>query len=176
MDKQDLRYLLKCKKLPVYDQSKLVPTWDSILREYEKLTDSSGYSMSLRKISSDAQKVNRLNGLISCFYLLKYKLPGAEEGLEYWGINNNSPANLMTIILREKTKLNIDILRNRKEVKTNFDFDEMLISVQNSRERDFINIDSLSVKQWVYECKAIDKKVKYLESLTHGRSGQNNSR
>jgi hypothetical protein len=177
MDKQELRYLIKCKRLPCYNISKLVPIWDEILKEYEKLTNSFGYTNMLRKISWDAQKTNRLNGLISCFYLLKYKSPEAELALQYWGITNNSPANLQTIILREKTRLNIDALRNKKQdTKSDFDFDRMLVQIQNSRERDFSDIDKISVKTWVYECKAIEERVKQLESLKNGRPGQNNSR
>ena len=175
MDKQDLRYLLNCKSLPIYDISILIPIWDSILKEYETLTNNFGYTMSLRKISSESQKINRLNGLIACFYLVKYNLPGSKEALKYWNINNDSITNLKTIILREKTKLSIDALRNNKTIKSDFDFDRMLVTIQNARERDFYDIDKISVKQWVFECKEIENKIKQLESLKNGR-GQNTSR
>jgi hypothetical protein len=168
MDKQELRLLLKCNRLPVYDVSKLLPVWENILHEYEKLTDSFGYTNSLKKISFDAIKTNRLNGLIACYYLLKYNMPESEEALQYWKISNISTDALKTKILQEKTKLNIEAIRKRKDVKQDFDFETMVMDVENSLERN-LDINTMTVKRWVAACKSIEKKVKYYENLKNGR-------
>ena len=175
MDKKDLRYLLECKELPIYDVSKLLSIWEDILKEYERLTENQSYTMSLRKISADNQKVNRIVGLTACYWMLKYKWPGGEEDLKFWDISNCSLVNLKTIILREETKLNIQILRDKSHKKlenNNFDFDKFLVSIENNLERN-LDIESISVKKWVYLCKSIEEKSRQLEALTNGRRRQN---
>jgi hypothetical protein len=171
MDQQELRFLLKCNdKLPIYDNSLLLPIWENIMYEYEELTNNHAYTHSLRKISNDNKKVNRITALIACFWLLKYNDPKAKEDLKYWGLENITLIGLSTKILQEKTKLNIDKIRNNKNKQVeNFDFERVIVNMENNLERN-LDIDILTVKKWVRLCQSIDERAKQIEMLNQRRT------
>lgn len=174
METGDLRHILISNKLPEYNSFLLVPYWEKIIKEYEKLTNTYSYSDHLRKVDSGAAKLNRLVSIIACYYLLKYNHPDGEMYAKFWNVTTNINS-LATIILQERTKLNIEALRNKQQpVKVDFDFDKILVNIENNLERN-LDQDKITVKKWVYLCKSIEEKSKALERLKNGR-GQDNGK
>lgn len=163
--------MLDCRELPEYNCNLLASVWENILKEYEKLTNHYEYTNQLRKVNNDTAKLNRLTGIIACYYLIRYQSPNAKQYIDYWDIPENEEA-LFTLILQEKTKLNIEALRNKKPtVNVEFDFDKMIVNVENNLARN-IDLDSTTVKKWVHLCKSIEEKNKQIEKL-HARRENN---
>lgn len=168
----DLRHLLDCDELPEYDVNILVPVWEEIIKEYEKLTNSFGYTNHLRKLNNNTAKLNRLNGLIACVYLVKYNHKDAQEYTKFWKVPE-TVEGITTAILQEKTRLNIEAVRNKSSKSEEVDFEKLVVQIENSLERN-LDIENITVKKWVYICKSIEEKAKAIENLKkHGRAGKN---
>lgn len=147
----------------------LISVWDSIMREYQSLTKREDYSMNIRKTLSDVLKHNRLNGLISCYHLMRYGI-NCREQLKHWGVEAQNIQALEQKILQERTKLNIEVLQKYNAPQQREDFDRLFVLVENAFNR---NLDeNMSLKKWVYLCKSLEEKVSQLESIRNGR--QNN--
>lgn len=174
METGDLRHLLDCDELPEYDISILIPVWEDIIKEYEKLTNSFGYTNHLRKLSHNTAKINRLNGLIACVYLVKYQHPDASEYAKFWRVPN-TVEGITTVILQEKTRLNIEAVRNKAPKTEVVKFTKLLVDLENALDRN-LDVDSITVDKWVYLCKSLEEKAKALENLKHGRTGKNTGR
>src|SRR4030067_3721885 len=71
IDTKELRHLLKTDNLPVYDLTYLSKVWESIMQEYQQLTNSLMYTNNLFKTGYNLQKNNRLNGMICCYHMLR---------------------------------------------------------------------------------------------------------
>lgn len=183
METQDLRYLLPTKKLIEYDPKVLFKAWESIMKEYEQLTKRSIYSAQIRKETSDTKKENRLNGLISCYYLIKYCNKQGIEDSKYWKIDINdfsstSLNKIGTSILQEQTRLNIDkekkksiqLAQNKNVIPK---YDKMLIMVENTLNRNLK--DDLTVSQWVYLLESIEERNKSLEAINNKKHGRENN-
>ena len=169
LESNDLRHLIDCDELPENASDNLKLVWDAIMREYQNLTHRQDYSMSIRKFTSDLEKHNRLNGLISCYHLLRYGINCSDQ-LKHWGLNSNNIQALELKILQEKTKLNIELVQKQNKVEPKEDFDKLVVLVENSLNRN-IDVEKISVKKWVYLCKSIEDKAHQIEKL-NGR--QNN--
>jgi hypothetical protein len=176
MSSQNLLFLLPTEKLITYPQAKLLDIWESILREYEELTGSFDYTQALRKVSSDTSKVNRLNGLMACYYLLETRPEIALEDLRYWKINlpDNSPASLnrlLTIINQERTRLNIEAIRKNVSIQDKVEFEDLVMYVENNIGANYVqlDIDKITVVKWVKMLKSIERKSDAIKKQMNGR-------
>lgn len=176
METQDLRYLLKTTILPEYSQTVLIDVWDSILKEYEVLTNTHMYSQTLRKINSDTSKINRINGLSACYHLLDLKPELALEDLKYWKIpiKDNSIESLnklLTIINQEKTRYKIAEIRKTVPEQLKVEFEDLVFFVENNIGANYIQLDveKITVSKWVKMLKSIEKRAEAIKKINDGR-------
>jgi len=145
--------------------------WDAILREFEQLTGKTNYQQYLREGAHDLAGVNRLNGLISLYYILIYQGGDITEDAKYWKVKPTKEA-LRIAIMREQTRLNIDSIEKSKEPKPKTDFYDVWTSVENGLNRN-IDVERCSVKKWVSLCKSLEQKIKTLNK--HNSNGRQNN-
>jgi hypothetical protein len=173
MDEQNINYLVKSNKLRKYPYKKLSEKWEQILIEYEKLTGQMIYSDNLKSIKKDSFTVNKLNGLIASLNLMKLGSKKSIEYLNYFGvkidsINYENMLIVVSVINREKTKMQISRLKEKPKKSDKIEFDKLLIDIENSLERSID--DNISVKKWVFLLKSLDERHKALNKIKNGRN------
>lgn len=148
------------------DSKLLYERWNDILKEFEGLTGSSSYSMQLLKKTNDLKKINRLNGLISLYYLAEIDSSkiNLDEELKAWGIKGNTITSLRVAILQEKTKLNLQYLQEKSAKnlgKENKSINEIIVAVEIGLGKDYLDPEKISVSRWIQYCNELTKKVEY---------------
>lgn len=156
----DLSLLVKHGKA---DSNQLSKQWESILFEFETLTNSNDYKMQLREASEDVRGVNRLNALVALYYLAAFGGEDIKDELQYWEVNGTDYNAVKLEIMREKTRLNIESIQKKKP-KDNQDFYDLWTAVENGLQRN-IDVEICSVKKWVSLCKSLEQKAKALKHV-----------
>jgi hypothetical protein len=143
--------------------------WDEILREFEKLTGKANYQQYLRENAHDLAAVNRLNALISLYYIVIYSGDDISQDAAYWKVKPTKEAIRM-VIMREQTRLNIATIEKTKtEPQKKTDFYDLWTSVENGLNRS-IDVENCSVRKWVSLCKSLEDKIKHLKKQGNGRN------
>ena len=145
----------------------LTERWENILLEFERLTNSNDYRMQLRENSEDVRRVNRINALVSLYYINAFGGEDISEDLKYWKVPGNDYTAAKLEIMRERTRLDIDQIERSKE-KPKQDFYDLWTAVENGLERN-IDVEHCSVKKWVSLCKSLEQKANSYKKLQHGR-------
>lgn len=184
------KYYKDCSELPVGIFFKILETqdlsllcykgkkkglqevWESIIKEYEQLTGIPEYSTYLAKTNADCIKINRMNSLIG-LYWLKYLDPSNDHSAleDYWEVKGLDLNQIKTKILQERTKFNIELVKreSQKNIKGNKEkqsMEDIKIMLEENLNKDYIDTEKVSVKEWVAMCKRVEQKFK---SLQHGR-------
>jgi hypothetical protein len=184
------KYYKDCSELPVgiffkiletqdisllcyYGKKKdLTEVWEAIIKEYEQLTGSPEYSTYLAKTNADCIRINRMNSLVGLYWLKHLDPTNDYSELEtYWGVNGLDLNQIKTKLLQERTKFNIDIVKreaqkNLKGDKEKQSMEDIKIMLEENLNKDYIDTEKVSVKEWVAMCKRVEQKFK---SLQHGR-------
>lgn len=87
----ELRYLLDCdpRKLPEYFTELLIPVWDNILTEFDRLNNTATFTNAFRDIQADIEERGKLIILHSCYDLMQlyfqyvYIYVNTDQGFEF---------------------------------------------------------------------------------------------
>lgn len=150
--------------------SELNTTWENILFEFEKLTNSNEYHMHIREQGEDVRRINRLNALVALYYIGAYGGEDISEDASFWGVNGTDYNAVKLEIMRERTRLNIASIEKSKE-KPKQDFYELWTAVENGLNRS-IDVENCSVRKWVALCKSLEKKADYYKKMNSKHGGQ----
>ena len=150
--------------------------WNSIQKEYEKLTSDEEYIFDLNVKNDDLIKINRINALIAISWS-KHLEPDKDvtEFEKHFGVLGLSEKELKMVIDRERTRLIINQDRRKgkekKVSKESKSFYDIMVILEDGLGR---NIDdNISLAKWVSECKLLEIKRKSLQKA-YGR--KNNSK
>lgn len=145
--------------------------WHSIQLEFEQLTNSNEYSIQLRHASSNTQRYNRLNGLISLYYManLSSEPIAISDELKFWGVSGNDVNSIKVAIKQEQTKLSIDSIKKNVPKGDKRSLEELIVSVENGLNKDFIDPEKTSVKKWIFLCKSLESKAQALKKSSNGK-------
>ena len=174
LDTGDLRYILlydKLPELPEYEIDIIIPAWDIIIDEYEKLTNDSSFSYRNKEVNYEAADHNRLMAIKAAFYLMEYEPEAAVEWLKYWKIKvpDTSVKSMMFIknrILSIQSDLHIKSIMKGKEDGKKGTYMDSIIFIENTLGRT-IDQETLSVTKWVALINSSKEKIKILQK--HGR-------
>lgn len=171
LESGDIKLLIKSGFVKIQT---LKTAWNSIQKEFEQLTGTQKSQSNLFKTNHDLIRINRLNALITIYTLWQYRPnDNYSEELKYWGVNVTSVEHLKSVILQEKTNLNIKLLKEQKpkQEQESTSIEKMVVEVENALNRT-IQFESISVKKWVELCKSVEEKVKAINKAQHGRNNR----
>lgn len=176
IETNNLKLLSATNKNPLFDKYFFVEIFDNIMNEYEELSGNNGYTSNLDKVNHDLIKQNKLSGLAAGYYLLRYDEKKGIEALEYWGcyVKDNKKDSLdvvISMIKQLKTNIKIDRLRDNDEEKKSVGFDDMLVNIENSLNKNEIDKNKLTLSKWCAYIKSIEKKnIEYEKLKNNGRN------
>lgn len=166
LESNDLRYLLKVKKLPEYTPADLEFIWENIIKEYERITKDNSFTNRLQDLLDDAREINSLIRLRALFSLMRMGEESILEDLKEYGFNFSviNPDNTNKVrnkILREITKLEVQFMRNKAENDSQepFNFLKVLQQLSNVFHR---NVDrNISLTEWIFLIREAKEYIKH---------------
>lgn len=144
------------------------------MNEYEELSGNTSYTETLDKVNYDIANKTRLSGLITSYYLLLLSKEKGIEALKKWNVfvTDNTLRDLKNVevmIKALKTNIRIDEMRGKKEENKPFNFDLMLVNIENNLNRNIP--EDLTVSKWCSLVKSIERKHMEIEKIkSHGRN------
>lgn len=148
----------------------LIEIWAKIEEEYEKITANPEYYQSLARTNEDYKVINRLEGLIILYNLMRLN-PDNEylDYKQYWEVDEVDLKGLESIIKREKTRFEIDKIQEKSLKKAKDDnvkpmtIEGVKLSVEEWLNKDYIDFSKITVKEWVEMCHRANEKSKALK-------------
>lgn len=152
----------------VDNADKAASHWEKLMFEFEALTGTGDYRMQLREDSEDTKSVNRVNALISLYYLNTLGGYDISGDLKYWNVSGKDATAVKFEILREKTRFDIESIERNKGKDVKRDFFDLWTAVENGLNRN-IDVENCSVKKWISLCKSLEEKANHYKKLNNER-------
>lgn len=153
----------------LYDYDILSDAWDELMQEYSEITGFDDYGQNLKTENHRNKKRNELNIIYGCYLLMRLGSDNSIELLKEVGIiyDKVSPENIKKLrskILSIRTRMEIEgIIKKETSDNKKTTFEEIMVGLEMALER---AVDrNMTVADYVYTVKAIDKKAAQLKKL-----------
>lgn len=171
MKTNEFRYLLDIpgRKLPEYFEYLLVPVWDQILFEFDKLNGDNTFSNAFKDTQADIQELNELIIMKSCYNLMLLGQNIAltylsnECGIEISEITHESIERLGRKIRQTEMRMQIVALEKgddqAEDEQSGSDYIKSIVQMSNILGRQ-LDKDKITIAEWVYCNKECQKLIK----------------